>query len=202
MRDHHGKSVTPVHAGLPNPRPLRRHARCDRRPATSGALDTRFGTAGGTLTPVTAGGGAFRAMAVQPDGKIVAVGERYKSGSEADLLLARFEANGALDASFGTGGVAVFDSQANAPTVVLETATAVALQADGKIVVAGVSRDLGDFVIVARLTATGTLGRPVRHQRHRARAGLSRIRRADRPRGNPTAASSWARPFATPRSRR
>ena len=95
---------------------------------TDGSLDTSFGS-GGIVT--TAGGGSntasFSDVAIQPDGKIVAVGsDPY--GNSFKFILARYNTNGSLDTTFGTGGkVLTLDGFANA----------VAIQSDGKIVVAG-----------------------------------------------------------------
>ncbi|HMI93108.1 MAG TPA: Calx-beta domain-containing protein, partial [Polyangiales bacterium] len=94
-------------------------------PAADGALDPSFGSEGKVTT---AFGGTETAMALQTDGKIVMVG-----GSGGDFVLARYEANGDLDPGFGSAGLVTSDF--GAP--VNEQAHAVALQADGKILVAG-----------------------------------------------------------------
>ena len=96
-------------------------------PPPSG-LDPSFGTDG--KATATAFGGDGSAMALQADGKIVMVG-----GTFTDFILARFNADGSLDTSFGTsGGKVITDmGSGNRP----EEATAVAIQPDGKIVVAG-----------------------------------------------------------------
>jgi uncharacterized delta-60 repeat protein len=82
--------------------------------------------------------------AIQSDGKIVAVGS-----SNGDIALARYLPNGALDTSFGSVGKR---------TTNLGTATdlgsAVAIQADGRIVVAG---QTGNDMAVLRYTADGNL---------------------------------------------
>jgi uncharacterized delta-60 repeat protein len=90
---------------------------------------------------------AARALAVQPDGKLVVAGQVHTpAGSEGDLALARFLPNGQLDTAFGDlgrvwWGFGQFD-----------TAAAVAVQPDGKIVVAGYTDPVGaaanDFLIV------------------------------------------------------
>ena len=93
----------------------------------SGTLDAGFGNAGKATS--TAFGGDRSAMALQADGKIVMVG-----GTFTDFILARFNADGSLDTGFGVGGKVTTDmGGGNRP----EEATAVAIQADGKIVVVG-----------------------------------------------------------------
>ncbi len=80
-------------------------------------------------------GGNDTGMAIQPDGKIVMVG-----GSTSDFVLARYNINGSLDATFGTNGL-VTHSMLNGTSE--EIARAVAIQADGKIVVAGHTGQFG-----------------------------------------------------------
>ena len=65
----------------------------------AGTLDLTFGTLG--LVTTDFGGSVDRAfaMALQPDGKLVVVGD-----SDANFALARYNADGSLDAGFGTGG--------------------------------------------------------------------------------------------------
>ncbi|HYV93556.1 MAG TPA: T9SS type A sorting domain-containing protein [Chitinophagales bacterium] len=86
------------------------------------------------------------AAVIQPDGKIVATGYRSPPNSFAyDFGTARFSADGILDPTFGTNGWVVTDvgTQDN-------QAYDVALQDDGKVVIAGVANILGDedFVVV------------------------------------------------------
>ena len=94
-------------------------------PLPPSGLDTSFGKAA-----ATAFGGDRSAMALQADGKIVMVG-----GTFTDFILARFNADGSLDTNFGTGGGKVITDMGSGNRA--EEATAVAIQPDGKIVVAG-----------------------------------------------------------------
>ena len=71
---------------------------------SSAALDPTFGT-GGKVTTDMAG-----AVAVQADGKLVMAGGAYiSSNGNSAFALERFNSNGALDASFGTGGKVTTD---------------------------------------------------------------------------------------------
>jgi uncharacterized delta-60 repeat protein len=95
-----------------------------------GALDSTFGTAGVVTTAIVNATNA--SVAVQPtDGKIVVAG--YSAGSPpmsfSTIDVIRYNANGTLDTTFGTGGVA----NAGSGTIVNQ----VLIQTDGKIVVAG-----------------------------------------------------------------
>jgi uncharacterized delta-60 repeat protein len=56
----------------------------------SGSLDTTFGSGGTLMTSVT-GGGQASVVLIQPDGKILVVGQQFGSGSFG-LVLARYQA--------------------------------------------------------------------------------------------------------------
>lgn len=103
--------------------------------AAPGDLDPSFGNGGvaiaDALTPI--------ALAIQPDGKIVVGGRKDENGMYA---LARFDSNGVVDNAFGSRGVANLGYQFEL--------SALAFQADGKILIAG-----HDFL--ARLTSMGEL---------------------------------------------
>jgi uncharacterized delta-60 repeat protein len=107
---------------------------------TNGTLDSSFGSGGivntdfGSLGPVVA-------VAIQPDGKIVAAATGFLGGS-----VGRFNSDGRIDTTFGNGGFAVsksIDAGVGEPM-------ALALQTDGKILVTG-------FAVIARYTSTGQL---------------------------------------------
>jgi uncharacterized delta-60 repeat protein len=102
----------------------------------NGTLDRTFGVSGQATTNVGASGNMFaRAVAVQPDGKILAAGY-------PDLI--RYTANGTLDTTFG----------ANGEVVLPFTADSMSLQPDGKIVVVGTT---SNQLSVARYNANGSL---------------------------------------------
>src|SRR6266511_3302132 len=120
--------------------------------ATPGDLDTSFGTGGKVTTAIGFGSDAASAVALQADGKIVAAGYSF-NGSNFDFALARYNANGTLDAGFGTAGkvTTTFGSSGDA-------ASALALQPDGKIAAAGYSYNGANFdFALARYNANGSL---------------------------------------------
>ncbi|HEY1717675.1 MAG TPA: delta-60 repeat domain-containing protein [Verrucomicrobiae bacterium] len=106
---------------------------------TNGDLDTTFGTNSSTEIGFgnTNGFNVARALAVQPDGKIIVAGQADNIIStnvgSADFGVARLNADGSLDSTFGTGGKASTDFAR-----LFDSANAVILQPDGKILVAGV----------------------------------------------------------------
>jgi uncharacterized delta-60 repeat protein len=125
--------------------------------AASGALDASFGT-GGRLT-VNPGGdfGGFNAVAIQPDGKIVLAGWA-SAGPDTEMAITRLNADGSPDTTFGTGGTTLINYSGNPGLPVFDIASAVALQADGKIVVAGqTSSGSLRLATVVRLDPDGSL---------------------------------------------
>jgi uncharacterized delta-60 repeat protein len=121
---------------------------------SNGTLDQTFGTGGVAFTNFYGRGGMARALAVQPDGKIVEVGytglPSYPWGA---LGAVRFNSDGTLDATFGTGGKATTSFGAGG------AGWDVALRPDGKIVaVGGASTNAanGGFG-VAQFNSDGTL---------------------------------------------
>jgi uncharacterized delta-60 repeat protein len=114
-----------------------------------GDLDVTFGT-GGTRITDFGDDDAASAVGLQSDGKIVVAGGTISSGN-VSFALARYTADGNLDPTFGTGGKVTTDFGHG------EEAFALALQPDGKIVVAGGSAfGSGDFAL-ARYGADGNL---------------------------------------------
>jgi len=123
-----------------------------------GRVDTGFGNLGTIYPPYLFSQPDFRgarAIAVQPDGKIVMAGySDIGSNFSAEFLVARWHGNGAPDNSFGLGGFRPVGFPGNGD----DYGTALALAPDGKIVVAGSVWDGTDNVWgVARLTTTGAL---------------------------------------------
>ena len=104
---------------------------CLARYLASGALDTSFNTTGKVITGIGFFNDTARALALQPDGKIVVAGH-CTNGSNNDFCLARYLPSGALDTSFNTNGKVI-----TAMGTSDDIATALALQPDGKIVTAG-----------------------------------------------------------------
>lgn len=122
---------------------------------TNGTLDTSFGGGSGTVTTDFASRtDRAGAVAVQADGKIVVAGFAFFSASDMSFALARYNHDGSLDPTFDGDGKVTTDFAAGS-----EGAEAVAIQADGKIVVAGsasFSGGVSDFAL-ARYNADGSL---------------------------------------------
>ncbi len=69
-----------------------------------GAVDTDFGTQGKTTTDFFGQRDRAFAVAIQPDNRIVVVGEAIVTSGNSDFAVARYDANGVLDTSFGGDG--------------------------------------------------------------------------------------------------
>ena len=121
-----------------------------------GSLDTSFSGDGVATTSFgLLGIDSANAIAIQGDGKIVAAGVGVNV-TDNDFALARFNANGSLDTSFGTGGRVMTNFGL---AVVPDVANAIVLQPNGRFVVAGSTVLSGGVsaIAVARYTVAGTL---------------------------------------------
>jgi uncharacterized delta-60 repeat protein len=123
-----------------------------------GTLDTSFGGGDGKVTTDFGDFGDedwANALALQPDGKIVAVGNTFFGGvtaNESDFAVARYLPDGSLDAEFSGDGKATlgFDG--------FDGASSAGIQPNGKIVVGGTGVLAGkQHVALARYLANGTL---------------------------------------------
>ena len=117
----------------------------------NGQPDPSFGSGGTARIEAASYIGAYAAT-VQPDGKVLVAG--YRSGTTSDTAMVwRLTAGGALDEGFGVGGVAEL------PAGTFNYVTAITVQPNGKILVAGNSfTEPGPYhVSVWRLNVNGTL---------------------------------------------
>jgi len=122
------------------------------RYSTDGSLDTTFGTAGKVITAIGSGIDVANYVVVQSDGKIVVAGYSH-NGSNVDFAVVRYNTDGSLDTSFGTGGkVTTAVGSSN------DTGRSVVMQSDGKIIVVGSSENSTDtdFAVV-RYNTNGSL---------------------------------------------
>jgi uncharacterized delta-60 repeat protein len=115
---------------------------------TDGSLDAAFGNHGMVTTAIGHDDAMAYGVAIQSNGSIIVVGHSF-DGSHLDFTIARYHDDGSLDASFGQGGIV---------TTALGTdgaeGFAVAIQSDGKIVVAG---EAASQFALARFLSDGSL---------------------------------------------
>jgi uncharacterized delta-60 repeat protein len=121
----------------------------------AGSLDPSFGMGGIVRTAFAVGGETANAVALQPDGKIVVVGGQGTL-SGASWVVARYNSDGSLDATFSNGGEVVMPFPASQDGAALS----VLIQPDGKIVVGGyvgLYEKGANAGVVVRYDAGGTL---------------------------------------------
>jgi uncharacterized delta-60 repeat protein len=135
----------------------------------NGRLDPAFGNGGSsqavfnTLNGQLVNYAPANALALQPDGKVVDVGEVHAANGQFDEFgLARFTANGSLDTTFGSGGTVTTEFFAPPLAGVHEAADAVLVQPDGKILVGGSAKQgqnrfAPTMTAVARYNRDGSL---------------------------------------------
>jgi uncharacterized delta-60 repeat protein len=116
------------------------------RSGPTGAPDSTF-DGDGYVTMAIGTGASAQGVALQADGKIVIAG----SGS-ADFAVVRYNSDGSLDTTFGTDGIATTDLGNQ------EVGKSIAVQPDGRIVIAGQIWDghTNDFAII-RYNTDGSL---------------------------------------------
>ena len=116
--------------------------------AVGGDLDPSFGT-GGMVTTLFPDGSYATAVAVQPDGRIVAVGAAAGPSLRGEFAIARYDIDGSLDLGFGGDGMVTTAIAGGG-----DEARSVAVQPNGRIVVAGT--DSRQRFAVVRYLADGT----------------------------------------------
>jgi uncharacterized delta-60 repeat protein len=119
---------------------------------SDGRLDTSFAGTGKVITEFGIGDYAT-SLALQSDGRIVAAGDSYNKEHNYEIALVRYNVDGTLDTTFNTTGKVTTSIHGHS------AANGVAVQSDGKIVVAGScsSPDGSEIIAVARYNSDGTL---------------------------------------------
>ena len=119
---------------------------------TNGSLDTSFGVAGKVRTSLAGDSSGASSVAVLRDGKLIVAGEVSRPEGD-DLALVRYNMDGSLDTSFGSGGYLTSDAWGPADQV-----TDMLVQIDGKILISGFGSQTtaNDFSLV-RYEANGSL---------------------------------------------
>jgi uncharacterized delta-60 repeat protein len=120
----------------------------------NGSLDTVFGSGGIVITSIGSGNDFIWSVAIQTDGKIVAVGDS-NNGMFDDFALVRYNTNGSLDTNFGSGGIVTTNIGDSG------MAYCVAIQSDGKIIAAGLKTHspplIAEDFALARYNINGSL---------------------------------------------
>lgn len=109
-----------------------------------GSLDIDFGTSGKVITSFGTSDDGANSVAIQPDGRIIVLGQTsgYQDG---DFALARYNSDGTLDESWGTGG-----KLTTAFSSTWDGGTDLVIQPDGKIVCVGSYSNNGNDLALVR----------------------------------------------------
>jgi uncharacterized delta-60 repeat protein len=119
---------------------------------TNGTLDDTFDVDGKVRTQVSDASG-IEALAIQPDGKIVAAGSAGANGSNSDFALVRYNLNGSLDTSFDLDGKVMTPMGTGH-----DFADDLKILSDGKILLAGDREQASDYdFALAKYNADGSL---------------------------------------------
>jgi uncharacterized delta-60 repeat protein len=123
---------------------------------SDGSLDTSFGTGGIVLTDFFGSPDTAFDLAIQPDGKILAAGYEGYGDGYGKFGIARYNEDGSLDNTFDLDGLLTTNF-----TDGLDGANGIALQSDGRILVAGIAGlggnpEHSDFAL-ARYNSDGSL---------------------------------------------
>jgi uncharacterized delta-60 repeat protein len=121
-----------------------------------GTFDTGFGSGGKVTTNLPNSRPDYgRALALQPDGKILVAGYSNRPTTGDDFVVARYNANGSLDTTFDGDGILTTDILTNRE----DRASSIALQSDGRIIIAGYTSDpsFKDNFAVVRYNTNGSL---------------------------------------------
>ena len=117
---------------------------------SDGSLDNTFGSNGIVVTQIGSSYNYAYSLAIQSDGKIVVAGDSY-NGINYDFAVVRYNSDGSLDNTFGSNGIVTTEFGSD------DSGNSVAIQPDGKIVVAGFSHQGNDDFAVARYNIDGSL---------------------------------------------
>ena len=101
----------------------------------NGTLDAGFGSGGKVVTSLSAGRDEANDVLIQADGKIIVAGSSF-NGKYDDFAVVRYHPNGMLDNAFGINGIVTLPADSNGGAI-----HALAQQADGRIVAAGMSHN-------------------------------------------------------------
>jgi uncharacterized delta-60 repeat protein len=125
---------------------------CMARYNANGNIDMTFGSVGKVITSIGSGNDQVNALILQSDGKLVAAGSCYGGGNN-DFCMARYDANGSLDITFGSAGKVISGIGSGNDQI-----NALILQSNGKLIAGGgCDTGINDDFCVARYDASGNL---------------------------------------------
>jgi uncharacterized delta-60 repeat protein len=114
---------------------------------SDGTLETTFGANGIVVHDNAAGGNGAdsgKAIALDSNGRILVTGSSSNAARYDDMAIWRYNADGTLDAAFGANGIVVHDNAAGGNG--FDSSNALALDSNGRVLVAGTSGHVGGSV--------------------------------------------------------
>jgi uncharacterized delta-60 repeat protein len=118
----------------------------------NGLLDNTFGIGGMVTTSIGSDNAEANDISIQNDGKLVVSGTSY-NGSDKDFAIVRYNSDGTLDNSFGTGGI-VRSQIGNYDDIAYSNT----IQSDGKIIIGGTAKNASFFnFAIARYNTNGSI---------------------------------------------
>jgi uncharacterized delta-60 repeat protein len=124
------------------------------RYTSSGSLDAGFGLGGMVLTSVGQSGGEARAIAVQPDGRMIVAGTAFATAEHDDAFaVTRYTPDGSVDPTFGNNGLAITELTTTPGPA---RGNAVVVEQDGTIVAAGSGGGHDGSLALVRYTPSGS----------------------------------------------
>lgn len=120
---------------------------------TSGSLDSTFGQSGKVTTAGASSEDRAMSVVVEPGGKVVIAGSSIRSSTSYDTALVKYNIEGHLDTSFGSGGIAIHSLLGTE-----DRALGLVRRSDGKFVTGGYGYVSGNYdYLVARFNTDGSL---------------------------------------------
>jgi uncharacterized delta-60 repeat protein len=131
---------------------------CAVRYNANGALDTTWSDDGRVITPFGFGNNFARAIALQPDGKVLLAGNCYNaSNTNSDFCALRYNADGTVDTSWGTASPSGAGTVKTAIDSGHDFVYGIALQSDGKVLLGGLCAGSINGFCALRYNADGAL---------------------------------------------
>ncbi len=127
---------------------------------STGSLDASFGTGGIAVSNGAAGGtnnfDESYGITLDSSGNIYVTGYSRNIANNNDMVILKYDSTGSLDASFGTGGIAVSDGAATGTTG-WELGNEIVLDNSGNIYVTGTGTNSNNDMVIWKYDSTGSL---------------------------------------------
>ncbi len=117
----------------------------------NGSIDSTFGSNGYVVLNINSENDELNVLAIDTVGRIYGAGYTF-SNFQKEMVVVRFLANGSIDSTFGSNGIAELNISSGDDVV-----NSIKIQTDGKIILAGNSNSIPSYLTVVRLDSNGFL---------------------------------------------